>query len=387
MIYLDNNATTKAAPEVLKAMEPYFCTEYGNPSSIHQMGARAKRALDEARGELASSLGARSDREFVFTSSGTESNNTAIRSALRTNPSKKRVVTTAVEHSSVRNLCRALQKEGYEIVSIGVSKIGALHWEEFEAALTDDTAVVSVMWANNETGVLFPVEQIAQKVKERGILFHIDAVQAVGKIQMHLSKIPVDFFSLSGHKFHGPKGAGALYVKAGIHFEQLIFGGGQELDRRAGTENVPGIVGLGKAIILVSRALAELPRMEHLRNHLEYELTRLIPESFVNGKDEPRIPNTTNITIPGVEAETFLIQLSHAGIAASSGSACSTGALEPSHVLQAMGYSRELAMASLRLSLSRYTTEKEIEQALEIIPRVVSGLREFNRTEARGTGS
>lgn len=388
MIYLDNNATTKVAPEVLEVMAPYFSQDYGNPSSFHRLGQKAKRAVDEARAELAFSLGARSNHEFVFTSSGTESNNTAIRSALKTNPSKKRVVTTAVEHSSIKNLCRALQKDGYEIVSVGVSKTGALNGEEFEAALTDDTAIVSVMWANNETGVLFPIERMAQKVKERGILFHVDAVQAAGKILIPLSKIPVDFFSLSAHKFHGPKGIGALFVREGTAFEPLMFGGGQELDRRSGTEHVPGIVGLGKSITISCRALQhEWPRVERLRNRLENELLQLIPESFVNGKSETRIPNTTNITVPGIEAETLLTLLSNAGIAASSGSACSTGALEPSHVLQAMGHSRELAMGSLRLSLSRYTTEKEIEEALKIIPPIVSKLRELNRAEAREVAS
>lgn len=379
MIYLDNNATTKTDTVVFRAMEPFFSGDYGNPSSFHGFGQKARHAVDQARMQTAKLLNARHEREIVFTGSGTESNNTALCSALKTNPSKKRIVTTAVEHSSIRNLCKALGREGKEIVSIGVSKSGALYWEEFEAALTEKVAVVSVMWANNETGVLFPIERIAQKVKERGILFHVDAVQAAGKIKIDCSKIPIDFLSLSAHKFHGPKGVGALFVREGIPFEPLVFGGGQELGRRSGTENVPGIVGFGEAAEIALQTLElERPRIARLRDRLEEELLRLIPESFVNGKNESRIPNTTNMTIPGIEAETFLIRLSETGVAASSGSACSTGALEPSHVLQAMGHSRGLAMSSIRLSLSRYTTEHEINEAANIIARLAPTLREIN---------
>ena len=388
MIYLDNNATTKVASEVFKAMEPYFSDEYGNPSSFHELGAKAKRALDEARSQMASSLGARLEREIVFTSSGTESNNTAVRSALKKFPKRRRIVTTAVEHSSIKNLCAALQKEGYEIISIGVSKTGALDWDEFNSALSNETAIVSVMWANNETGVLFPIEKLARETQRRGILLHVDAVQAAGKIPINLSKIQVDFLSVSAHKFHGPKGAGALFIRESTPFEPLIFGGGQELDRRSGTENVPGIVGMSEAIKTACRRLTDDgPKISRLRDRLENGLLSLIPESFANGKSEDRIPNTSNITIPGLEAEALLIQLSEAGLAASSGSACSTGALEPSHVLQAMGHSRQLAMSSIRLSLSRYTTEGEITKALEIIPQTVSELRKLNRIEMRGATS
>ena len=291
-------------------------------------------------------------------------------------------MTTQVEHSSVRNLCQAIEKKGCGVAFVGVSKTGALDWEAFERAVTNDTAIVSIMWANNETGVLFPIERIASYVKSKGVLLHVDAVQAVGKIQVRLKNSPIDYLSFSAHKFHGPKGIGALFVREDAPFLPLFVGGRQERDKRAGTENVPGIVGLAKAFSLAcERTLPQTSGIEHLRNHLEQTLLAGIPDSFLNGKDEPRVPNTTNITIPGVESETLLIRLSQAGICASSGSACLTGALEPSHVLMAMGHSRELAMSSIRLSLSRYTTEEEIEEALNIIPRVVSELQKFNRTE------
>ena len=382
MIYLDNNATTKVAPEVVDAMTPYFSENYGNPSSLYDFGAQIRRVIEEARGQVADHLGAKSEREIVFTSGGTESNDTAIHSALESDPNRRRIVTTQVEHSSVRNLCQAIEKKGCGVAFVGVSKTGALDWEAFERAVTNDTAIVSIMWANNETGVLFPIERIASYVKSKGVLLHVDAVQAVGKIQIRLKNSPIDYLSFSAHKFHGPKGIGALFVREDAPFLPLFVGGRQERDKRAGTENVPGIVGLAKAFSLAcERTLPQTSGIEHLRNHLEQTLLAGIPDSFLNGKDEPRVPNTTNITIPVVESETLLIRLSQAGICASSGYACLTGALEPSHVLMAMGHSRELAMSSIRLSLSRYTTEEEIEEALNIIPRVVSELQKFNRTE------
>ena len=379
MIYLDNNATTKVAPEVLEEMRPYFSDLYGNPSTLYEFGTKTRRQIEEARAEVARALGAKFEREIIFTSGGTESNHTAIYSALKTHPNCKRVVTSQVEHSSVRNLCERLEKEGYEVISIGVSQDGALDFEAFEKALTDQVAIVSIMWANNETGVLFPIERIANLVKAKGILLHVDAVQAVGKMRISLSNVPIDFLSFSAHKFHGPKGIGGLYVREKTPFSPLFVGGKQERDRRAGTENVPGILGLARALKFALEKCSEHEeRIRTFRDRLEEGLIDFIPESFVNGAREPRISNTTNITLPGIEAETLLIRLSQAGIAASSGSACLTGALEPSHVLEAMGLSRELAFSSLRLSLSRYTTSEEIDRALEIIPSIVSGLRELN---------
>jgi len=320
MIYLDNNATTMVAPEVLEEMEPFFSTSYGNPSSLHRLGTISKRAIEEARLKVAHCLGARSEREILWTSCGTESNNTAVRSALRCFPAKRRVVTTEVEHSSIRNLCTRLKSEGVEIISVGVSQSGAIDWGAFEDALTDRVAIVSVMWANNETGVLFPIERIAHAVKERGILFHVDGVQAVGKLPIKLARVPVDYLSFSAHKFHGPKGIGGLYVREKAPFFPLFVGGRQERDRRAGTENVPGIVGLACALRMAVDSLAEIEVKIHgLRNRLEAGLLSEIPQSFANGRDRPRISNTTNITIPRVEAEALLIRLSEAGIAASSG--------------------------------------------------------------------
>lgn len=366
--------------EVLEAMLPWFTSAYGNPSSFHQLGAQARRAVDHARAMVAEALGARTEREIIFTGSGTEANHTAIRSALKSVPKRRRIVTTAVEHSSVRNLCRKLEEEGYELIRIGVSKTGVLDWAAFEEALTSETALVSVMWANNETGVLFPAERIARTVKERGLLIHVDAVQMAGKISIDLSKTPVDFLSISGHKFHGPKGTGALFVRESTPFEPLFFGGGQELDRRAGTENVPGIVGLGRALKLACETIEpDGLRIAELRDRLERELVRRIPESFVNGARALRLPNTSNITIPGIPAEAFLIRMSDIGVMASSGSACSTGALEPSHVLEAMGHSRELAMSSIRFSLSRRTTADEIDRVLDIVPALVSKLRDLDQ--------
>lgn len=382
MIYLDNNATTMVAPEVKEAMAPFFSDEYGNPSSLHGLGTKARRVLEEVRAQVARRLGAKHEREIIFTSGGTESNQTAIRSALRIHPDRKKVVITQVEHSSIRNFCLSLEQEGYQVVYVGVSRTGELDWDVFKSALTKDVALVSVMWANNETGVLFPVAEIAREVKKRGLALHVDAVQAVGKIKMNLSEISIDSLSFSAHKFHGPKGVGGLYLREGSPFFPLFLGGRQERDRRSGTENVSGIIGLARALTLALDALREeMPRVETLRDRLEHELLSRIPESFVNGAENLRIPNTTNITIPGVESEALLIRLSEAGIAASSGSACLTGALEPSHVLMAMGLPEPLALSSLRFSLSRFTTYEEIDEAVRIVSSLVEELRELNRAE------
>ncbi|MBI3999443.1 MAG: aminotransferase class V-fold PLP-dependent enzyme [Candidatus Omnitrophica bacterium] len=382
VIYLDNNASTKVAPEVKAAMLPFFSEQYGNPSSLHDFGTEARKAVEESRSEIARFLGIKLEREIIFTSGGTESNHTAIDSALKCFPGRKRLVTTQVEHSSIRTFCGQLQREGYEVISIGVSESGAIDWDTFLGALTEEVALVSVMWANNETGVLFPIQKIAEVVKKKGILLHVDAMQAVGKLSIQLSQIPIDLLSCSGHKFHGPKGIGMLYVREGTPFEPLFVGGRQERDRRAGTENVPGIMGLAAALRLAQDTMTnEMPRVANLRDKLETGLLSEIPDSFINGRKESRIPNTTNMTIPGVEAEALLIRLSQAGISASSGSACLTGALEPSHVLEAMGLSSELASSSLRFSLSRYTTSVEIDQAIEIVSKLARQLRKLSRAE------
>ncbi|OGW90202.1 MAG: cysteine desulfurase NifS [Omnitrophica bacterium RIFCSPLOWO2_01_FULL_50_24] len=381
MIYLDNNATTKVAPEVREAMEPFYSETFGNPSSLHSFGKEVRRCVEEARDDVARLMGAAHGREIVFTSGGTESNNTAICSALKSVPSRKTIVTTEVEHSSVRVLVQRLGTEGYHVISVNVTPTGALDLNALENALTGDVAMASIMWANNETGVLFDLEQVAQIVKQKGILLHVDGVQAVGKIPVDLARVPIDFLSFSAHKFHGPKGAGALYVRDRTPFYPHLVGGRQERDRRAGTENVAGIIGLSRALELaVSHVKTDATRVASLRDRLESALASQIAESFVNGKSESRIPNTTNITIPGIESETFLIRLSERGIAASSGSACLTGAVEPSHVLAAMGRSRQEALGSVRFSLSRYTTSEDIDFTIGVVPKLVRELREFNQT-------
>jgi cysteine desulfurase len=378
MLYLDNNATTMVAPEVREAMEPYHSELYGNPSSLYTFAGTVRRNVEESREQIAALIGAQRAREILFTSGATESNNTAIRSALKSFPNKKTIVTTQVEHSSIKNLCASLNEEGYRVICIGVSETGAVDLGALEDALTDDVAIVSAMWANNETGVLLPVEQIAKIVKEKGILLHVDAVQAAGKVPMNLSEIPIDFLSLSAHKFHGPKAIGLLYVREGVPFEPLIVGGRQERDRRAGTENVSGIVGLATALRLAYETLnVDHDQIASFRDRLEQGLLDQIPGSFVNGRSEFRLPNTTNITIPGVDAEALLIRLGELGVAASSGSACLTGALEPSHVLLAMGLSTDHATSSLRLSLSRYTRLEDIEFTIGLIPELVMQLREL----------
>jgi len=379
-IYFDNNATTPVDPQVKEAMDPFLSGLFANPSSPYESGSQVRRLVEQARCHMAQLLGARSERDIMFTSGGTESNNTAIRSALKLFPHKKKIVISAVEHSSVKNLCDHLSKEGYHVVSVGVSKTGSFNWNQLIESLGDEVAIVSVMWANNETGVLFPIQDIGRELKRRNILFHVDAVQAIGKIPIHLNKMEIDYLSFSAHKIHGPKGIGALYVREGSPFQAFILGGRQERDRRAGTENVAGIIGLEVALKLAQGN--DLNKIAEFRNRLEERLTQNVGGSFINGKAEPRIPNTTNLTIPGIEAETFLIRLSQLGIEASSGSACLTGALEPSHVLMAMGHSRELASSSLRFSLSRLTTTEQIDYALEVIPKLVDELRQLNERVA-----
>jgi cysteine desulfurase len=374
-IYVDNNATTRVAPEVFEEMTPYFTELYGNPSSMHFFGGQVQRKIEEARERVAGLLGAR-PQEIIFTSCGTESDNAAIMSALKWNPEKRHVLTTRVEHPAVKNLAAHLKREGYRVTELPVDRQGLLSMEEVSRAMTDDTAIVSVMWANNETGVLFPVEEIATLAKSRGIIFHTDAVQAVGKIPINLAASQIDMLSLSGHKLHAPKGIGVLYVRRGTRFAPFVIGGHQEGGRRGGTENVPYIIGLGKACELASTKLEEENlRVKTLRDKLENGLLEIIGSSMINGDRQQRLPNTSSISFEYVEGESILLKLSDKGICASSGSACTSGSLEPSHVLRAMGVPFTAAHGSIRFSLSSFNTEEEIDYILEVMPPIIEQLR------------
>jgi len=374
-VYFDNNATTPVAPEVIEAILPYLREKYGNPSSIHTFGAEAGAAVEKARAQVAALLGAHPD-EIIFTSGGTESDSTAILSALESYPAKRHVVTTRVEHPAVRSLCAHLRSRGYRVTEVPVDRQGLLDMDALRAALTGDTAICTVMYANNETGVIFPVEKIAELCRERGILFHTDAVQAVGKVPLNLAKSAIDMLSLSGHKLHAPKGIGALYVRRGVRFAPYLRGGHQERGRRAGTENVPGIVGLGVACDLAAGAMSEeQTRVRAMRDRLETELLRRALDAHLNGHPTQRLPNTTNISFEYVEGEAILLRLDHVGIAASSGSACTSGSLEPSHVLRAMGVPFTMAHGSVRFSLSRFNTMAEVDYVIEHVPPIIAGLR------------
>ena len=375
VIYVDNNATTKVAPEVFEAMLPYFKEDYGNPSSMHTFGGKVDRNIKEARASVASLLGA-APEEIVFTSSGTESDNTAIWAAIQSNPDKKHIITSRVEHPAVKNLFEYLSKNGYRVTFIPVDSKGRLDMDYLYENLTDNTAIVTIMWANNESGVIFPIEKISQIVKERGAVFHTDAVQAVGKIPIDLNKIDVDMLSLSGHKLHGPKGIGALYVRKGTKFSPFLIGGHQESGRRGGTENVASIVGLGKASELAAAYMEEEnTRVKQLRNKLESKILKQIPNTIINGDRENRLPNTTNVSFEYVEGESILLMMDELGICASSGSACTSGSLEPSHVLRAMGVPFTAAHGSIRFSLSIYNTEEEIDFIIEKLPPIIKRLR------------
>jgi len=374
-IYLDNNATTRVAPEVLDAMLPYLTDHYGNPSSLHRVGDRATAALIEAREKAAAFLRCRVS-EIVFTSGGTESNNAAIRGVLEAAPDKHHIVTSNVEHASVLEVCKQLERSQYRVTYVGVNREGTLNLSELERAITSDTAIVSIMYANNETGVVFPIEKIVEIVRSRGAPLHVDAVQAAGKIPIDLEKTGVDLLTLSGHKLHAPKGVGLLFIRRGTRALPLIIGGGQEKGRRSGTPNIPGIVGFARALELAEARLAERTgAVSRLRDKLESAILERIPNTERNGARDPRLPNTTNIGFDGIEGESVLLSLDEAGVCASSGSACSTGAIEPSHVLRAMGVPSALAIGSVRFSLSRYTTEEEIDRVIEILPPIVERLR------------
>ena len=378
VIYMDNNATTRVAPEVVDAMMPFLTDCYGNPSSMHTFGGQVGRAVDEARESIAALIGAEPD-EIVFTSCGTESDSTAILSGLQTFPEKRHVVTTRVEHPAVKNLCENLDNltgHKHRTTRLHVESDGTLDLDEYRESLTEDTAIVSVMWANNETGVIFPVEKMAAMAKEQGLLFHTDAVQAVGKIPINLKESDIDFLSISGHKLHAPKGIGVLYVRKGTPFIPFLHGGHQEHGRRGGTENVASIVGLGRACKLAAETMAEENSMvRYLRDKLEAGLLERTPRSMLNGHKTQRLPNTANISFEFVEGEAILLHMNRFNICASSGSACTSGSLEPSHVLRAMGVPFTAAHGSIRFSLSIYNTEEEVNFVLDKMPSIIANLR------------
>ncbi len=374
VIYLDNNATTMIDPEVVDAMMPFLRTRYGNPSSIHSFGGDVGMDITKARLNVAEFIGAEYDYEIVFTGSGTESDNMAILGSLAYYRDKRHIITTRVEHPAIIALCKKLERDGYRITYVPVDSTGNLEIDVLKEAVDDDTAIVSVMYANNETGVIFPVEEIGEFLSEREIPFHVDAVQAAGKIPIDVNKIKCDLLTISGHKFHAPKGIAALYVRRGTRMRPILYGGHQEKGRRPGTENVPGIVGMGKAAELAVKHLKDHSEMARLRDKLEEGLLSTFKNASLNGNRENRVPNTTNIGFEFIEGEAILLYLDEKRIAASSGSACSSGSLEPSHVLRAMGVPFTSAHGSIRFSLSRFTTEEEIDYTLEAMPEIVNRL-------------
>ena len=377
-VYFDNNATTKVAEEVLEEIKPLFCELYGNPSSMHTFGGQIGRRIRRSREQVACLLGC-DPSEIVFTGCGTESDNTAIKGTLAAVPNRRTVITTRVEHPAVLAVCRELENHGYTVIELAVDRQGRLDMAELEAQLDDDTALVTIMYANNETGTVFPIEDIAELVTSKGAIFHTDAVQAVGKIPLNLSKSHIDMLSLSGHKLHAPKGVGVLYVRKGTRLAPYMLGGHQEAGRRAGTENVPGIVGLGKACELAADNLkAENSKVKALRDKLEKSILQKCPDCRINGDTHNRLPNTTNISFEYIEGEAILLMLDKYGICASSGSACTSGSLEPSHVLRAMGVPFTAAHGSIRFSLSRYNTEEEVDYTTEKLPPIINQLRELS---------
>ena len=377
-VYVDNNATTKVAPEVLEEMLPYFSEFYGNPSSMHFFGGQVQKKVNEAREKVADLLGA-DPSEVVFTSCGTESDNAAILGTLDSYPEKRHLITTRVEHPAVGNVSTYLGRKGYRVTELSVDREGRLDLDELREFLTDETALVTIMYANNETGVIFPIEEIGEIVKARGISFHTDAVQTVGKIPIDQKKSRVDMLSLSGHKLHAPKGIGVLYIRKGTKFSPFMIGGHQEKGRRGGTENVPYIIGLGKAGELAKKHLGEEnTRVKALRDYLEAKLLEKIPNTLVNGDRANRLPNTTSLSFEYVEGESILLLLSDLGICASSGSACTSGSLEPSHVLRAMGIPFTAAHGSIRFSLSIYNTKEEMDYIIEHLPPIIQRLRDIS---------
>lgn len=385
VIYLDNNATTRVDAEVFVAMQPFFCERYGNPSSIHRFGGSVAADIEKARSRVADLLGASfRDKdgiatEIIFTSCGTEGDNAAINAALNAKPERKKIVTTCVEHPGILAYCKELSRRGYEVAYAPVDGRGRLDMEFMKKEVDENTAIVTVMWANNETGTIFPVAELVGLAHEKGALFHTDAVQAAGKVQIDVDGLGIDFLSISGHKLHAPKGVGALFVRRGLRFRPLIFGGHQERSRRAGTENVTSIIGLGKACELAQAYLpAERLQLAELRDRLEKGVLERIPNVRINGDIENRLPNTASISFEYIEGESILMLLDRLNICASSGSACTTGSLEPSHVLRAMGLPYTAAHGTIRFSLSRFNTAAEIDKVIEALPPIIAQLREIS---------
>ncbi len=377
-VYVDNNATTKVAPEVLEAMLPYFSELYGNPSSMHFFGGQVQKQVNEAREKVADLLGA-DPSEIVFTSCGTESDNAAIMGTLDSYPEKRHLITTRVEHPAIGNVSAYLGRKGYRVTELSVNREGQLDLDELKESTTDETALVSAMYANNETGVIFPIEEIGEIVKAKGIPFHTDAVQAAGKIPLQMKKSTIDMLSISGHKLHAPKGIGVLYIRKGTKFSPFMIGGHQEKGRRGGTENVPYIIGLGKACELAKKHLEEEnTKVRTLRDYLEQKIFEKIPNTLVNGDRGNRLPNTLSVSFEYVEGESILLLLSDLGICASSGSACTSGSLEPSHVLRAMGVPFTAAHGSIRFSLSIYNTKEEMDYIIDHLPPIIQRLRDIS---------
>ncbi|MBU2721148.1 cysteine desulfurase NifS [Acidithiobacillus ferridurans] len=377
---MDNNATTRVDPRVLETILPYFSEYYGNPSSMHSFGGDVGKRLEEARASVRALLGAEHDSEIIFTSCGTESDNTAILSALAIQPSRREIITSVVEHPAILSLCDHLERhEGYKVHYIPVDRLGRISMEAYAAALSEQVAVVSIMYANNETGTIFPVESMARMAKEKGVLFHTDAVQAVGKIALNMQESAIDMLSLSGHKLHAPKGVGALYVRRGTRYRPMLRGGHQERGRRAGTENTTGIIALGLAADMALEHMEyENTVVRALRDRLEAGILAQVPYAFANGDPEHRLPNTSSISFEYIEGEAILMLLSRVGIAASSGSACTSGSLEPSHVLRAMDIPYTAAHGTIRFSLSRETTEAEVDWVIAQTPPIVEQLRRLS---------
>ena len=374
-IYFDNNATTRVLPEVFDAMAPFFTELYGNPSSIHGFGSQVGGRISQAREHVAALIGAADPVEVIFTSCGTEGDNAAIRGLLEAHPEKRHIVTTQVEHPAVLGLCQHLEKKGYRVTWLGVDQDGMLDLDELRDSVTSDTALVSVMYANNETGVIFPIEQIGEIVRAEGVPFHVDAVQAVGKLPVMVKNSPIDLLTISAHKFHGPKGVGALYVRRGITFSPFVIGGHQERNRRAGTENVAGVVGMGTAARVALEHLDDdVARVSTLRDQLQDSLLGSCPSARVNGDKAKRLPNTLNISFRYLEGESILVLLDQHGICASTGSACTSGSSEPSHVLRAMRIPPDWVQGAVRFSLSRLNTEDEVRCVNEKVPSIVKRL-------------
>jgi cysteine desulfurase len=382
LLYLDNNATTAIDPAVLEAMRPFLESCYANPSSGYRFAGEAREAVEQARRQVAELLGCEPG-EIIFTSGGTESNNTAFYSALETASGRKHVVTTAVEHSAVLRPAQEFIKRGHNVTFLGVDHSGQLSLRALADAIRPETALVSIMWANNETGVIFPIEEIAEVTRQKGVPLHTDAVQAAGKIPIKLREVLLQFLAISGHKLHAPKGVGALYVNRRARFRPLFFGGSHEESRRAGTSNVASIVGLGKAAeIALANLKTEETRLRALRDRFEQGLLENVPGAHVNGADTQRLPNTCSVRFDGIQSEAALLMFDQQNVCCSAGSACRTGSLAPSHVLTAMGLAADEARSTLRFSVGRFNTEAEIDRALEIVPRVIGKLRALSPTFA-----